>query len=160
DRAAHDGAQALILQMNSQGAVASRDRMADLAQSMIESPVPIGIWVGPSGASLTGLGAQLLAAADATGMAPGTHIGKYGTPLPVEGLNVEFGRATDLMRSSTIGFQDARTLGALKLETTDEGVPSVKNMVLAMDGLQARGHTLHTVTETFDASGAQQKNVT
>src|SRR4051794_13652893 len=68
-RSESDGAQALILQMNSGGAVVSRDRMEDLMQSVAESKVPIGIWVGPSGASLTGLGAQLLAVADATGMA-------------------------------------------------------------------------------------------
>ncbi|HZX54277.1 MAG TPA: NfeD family protein [Ilumatobacteraceae bacterium] len=159
-RSESDGAQALILQMNSGGAVVSRDRMEDLMQSVAESKVPIGIWVGPSGASLTGLGAQLLAVADATGMAPGTSIGKYGTPLTVPRVTVDFGRATEQMRKDSIGFQDARTLGALKLPITDEGVPAIKNMVLAMDGVQARGRTLDTVTETLDDNGNTQINAT
>ncbi len=155
-----DGSQALILQINSSGAVVSRDRMAVLMGRLRDSPIPIGIWVGPSGAQLTGLPAQLLATADATGMAPGTSIGVTGTPLTVEGVTVEFGAATDKLRTSTMGFQEARTSGALKLQTTDEGVPAIKNMVLAMDGLQARGQTLNTVTESLTDTGGTQNNAT
>ncbi|CAB4894340.1 unannotated protein [freshwater metagenome] len=159
-QAGDHGSQALILQINSGGAVVSRDRMAVLLGRLHDSPIPIGIWVGPSGAALTGLPAQLLAAADATGMAPGTSIGKYGTPLTVEGVTVDFGAATDAMRTETLGFQDARTRGALKLQTTDEGVPAIKNMVLAMDGLQARGRTLDTVSESLTDVGGTQNNAT
>ena len=146
-----DGAQAVVLQMNSSGAVVSRSRIAHLAAVLQASPVPIGIWVGPSGANLTGLGGQLLAVADASGMAPGAHIGKFGTPLTVSGVTFEFGTVTDKLRDHTIGFQEARTSCALKLDTTDEGVPAVKNMVLGMDGLvvtrdAAKGKTLDTVS--------------
>jgi membrane-bound serine protease (ClpP class) len=145
ERASTNGAQALVLQMNTGGAVVSRDRMTTLLERIARSPVPIGIWVGPSGASVMGLPMQLLAAADVTAMAPGASIGQFGTPLQVKGVEIDFGAATDLLRSGTMGFQQARTLGALKLTTTDEGVPAVKNMVLAMDGLIARGKTLDTV---------------
>jgi len=160
-----DGAQAVILQMNSSGAVVSRGRMADLATVLHESPVPIGIWVGPSGANLTGLGGQLLAVADASGMAPGAHIGKFGTPLTVSGVTFEFGAVTDKLREHTIGFQEARTSGALRLDTTDEGVPAVKNMVLGMDGLvvtraAAQGKTLHTVAVSLNDNGSTQNNLT
>ena len=158
--AASDGSQAVILQINSTGAVVSRERMVALLGILRDSTVPIGIWVGPSGANLTGLGAQMLAAADATGMAPGAHIGKYGTPLTVPGVTIDFGSATDRMRTKSIGFQDARTSRALKLDTTDEGVPAIKNMVLAMDGLTARGKTLDTVTKSFDDNGGAQNNAT
>ena len=159
-QAGSNGSQAIILQMNSSGASVSRDRMAVLLERIAKSAVPIGIWVGPSGASVTGLPAQLLAAADVTGMAPGTSLGQYGTPLAVPGVVVDFGAATDRLRTATLGFQEARTLGALKLNTTDEGVPAIKNMVLAMDGLTARGKTLDTVSESLTDSGATQKNAT
>ena len=49
-----NGSQALILQINSTGAVVSRDRMAVLLDRLHKAPVPIGIWVGPSGAHLYG----------------------------------------------------------------------------------------------------------
>ena len=155
-----NGSQALILQINSTGAVVSRDRMAVLLDRLHKSPVPIGIWVGPSGAHLYGVPAQLLAAADATGMAPGASIGNYGTPLEVEGVTIEFGAATDKLRNGTLGFQDARTAGALKLQTTDEGVPAIKNMVLQMDGMQARGRTLDTISESLTDQGGTQNNAT
>ena len=160
DEADSNGSQALILQINSDAAVVGRDRIADVMEMLRDSPVPIGIWVGPSGANLTGLGAQLLAAADVTGMAPGAHIGKYGTPLQVEGVEVTFGVATERMQTKAIGFQDARSSRALKLETTDEGVPAIKNMVLAMDGLTLRGTVLDTVTEDFTDEGLAQNNAT
>jgi membrane-bound serine protease (ClpP class) len=155
-----NGSQALILQINSTGAVVSRDRMALVLERLHNSPVPIGIWVGPSGAHLYGLPAQLLAAADATGMAPGASIGNYGTPLVVDGVTIDFGGATEKLRAGTMGFQDARTSGALKLQTTDEGVPAIKNMVLAMDGLKARGRTLDTVTPSLNDQGGTQNNAT
>jgi membrane-bound serine protease (ClpP class) len=154
-----DGSQAVVLQMNSTGSVVSRSRIAHLMSILRDSPVPIGIWVGPSGANLRGVAGQLLAVADATGMAPGAHIGKFGTPLSVPGVTIDFGLATDKLRDHTIGFQEARLAGALKLDTTDEGVPAIKNMVLGMDGLVARGHTLDTVTVTF-ADGGNQNNLT
>lgn len=59
-----------------------------------------------------------------------------------------------------MGFQQARTSGALRLQTTDEGVPAIKNMVLAMDGLQARGRTLDTVSESLTDTGGTQNNAT
>lgn len=155
-----NGSQALILQTNSDGAVVSRDRMVDVIEMIRDAPLPIGIWVGPSGADLTGLGMQMMAAADVTGMAPGSHIGEMGAPLPVEGVSFDFGIATERLRSEVIGFQDARTSQALKLDITDEGVPSIKNMVLALDGLTIDGATLHTVSESLTDEGGTQINST
>ncbi len=164
DDARTDGSQAVILQVNSSGAIVSRDRMAYLLGVLHDSPVPIGIWVGPSGANLFGLGTQMLAAADATGMAPGAHIGKYGTPLSVPGLTINFGslgKVDDRLRTESVGFQDARLNRVLKPYAADEGVPSVRNMVLVMDGLRAReGKVLDTVTETRDDNGNTQSNAT
>jgi len=158
--ASADGTQALILQVNSTGAVVNRDRMSDVLRLLKASPVPIGIWVGPTGANLTGLGMQMMAAADVTAMAPGAHIGSYGVPLNVDGVSIDFGQATAELQTHVIGFNDARNLKALKLQTTDEGVPSIKNMVLAMDGLKARGKTLATVTNSFTDTGGTQHNAT
>ncbi len=54
DRAATDGAQALILQLNSKQAVISEQRMSELATRIRNSEVPVAIWVGPSGRAPTG----------------------------------------------------------------------------------------------------------
>ena len=75
DQSASDGAQALILQTNSRGAVVSDDEMESLLERVAAAPIPVAIWVGPSGARLYGAPAQLLAVADVTGMAPGARVG-------------------------------------------------------------------------------------
>ena len=48
DRSESNGSQALILQVNSRGAVVSTDEMTALLQRVADAKVPIGIWVGPS----------------------------------------------------------------------------------------------------------------
>ena len=73
-RSAREGSQALILQVNTRGAVVSRERMAELLGRIASADVPVAIWVGPSGSRLYGLPAQMLAAADVTAMAPGSRI--------------------------------------------------------------------------------------
>ena len=44
-----------------------RDEMEALLERIAEAPLPIAVWVGPSGARLYGTPAQLLAVADVTG---------------------------------------------------------------------------------------------
>ena len=156
-RAEGDDSQALILQMNSRASLVGRDDMKRLYERIESASVPVAIWVGPSGSRATGLAAQLLSAADVTGMAPGTRIGRTGTPL-VD--SVDFGDATEELRSSTLGFQDARRAGALKLEISDEGVPTIRNMVFALDGVVVDGVELDTAVETLNDDGTVSNDIT
>lgn len=159
-RSADAGSQALILQVNTRGAVISRDRMAELLENVAASQVPVAIWVGPSGSRLYGMAAQLLAAADVTAMAPGSRIGKMGTPVQADGVTFDFGASTDLLQTDTLGFSDARKTGALKFAGNDEGVPVLKNMVFALDGLNVDGKVLDTVAESLDGSGQVVREAT
>ncbi|MFM9083976.1 MAG: hypothetical protein ACKOQ7_08900, partial [Actinomycetota bacterium] len=54
-RAQGNGAQAVILQVNTRGAVIGRDGMAALLADIKNSPTPVAVWVGPSGSRLYGL---------------------------------------------------------------------------------------------------------
>ncbi|MBJ7490836.1 MAG: hypothetical protein JHC59_05830, partial [Ilumatobacteraceae bacterium] len=74
-RSQNNGAQAVIFQLNTRGAVVSRDRMTEVLTAISASKIPVAIWVGPSGARAYGLPAQMLAVADVTAMAPGARIG-------------------------------------------------------------------------------------
>ena len=98
DDAAAADAQALIIQVNSRGAVVGDERMEELLATVAESPVPIAVWVGPSRARLYGTPAQLLAVADVTGMAPGARVGHTGELLSPPGVEVDFGDATTRLR--------------------------------------------------------------
>ena len=134
DRAVNNGSQALVLQLNSKGAVVSRSRMERLAQHIANSPVPVAIWVGPSGARATGLAGQLLGAAAATGLAGKTKIGHFGEPLAPEGVTMQLGDAADALRNQTVGSTDARQLGLVRINSKDPTIEIVKNMIAGQIG--------------------------
>ena len=134
DRADEGGAQALILQINSNGTVVSDDEIEDLLVDVAEAPVPVAIWVGPTGARFYGTAAQLLGVADATGMSPGARVGYTGTLLSPGDVEIEFsGAAQDALRNGSLGLSEARALSVFT-EITDEGVPTIASMVQVLDG--------------------------
>lgn len=153
DRSSVNGAQAVILQVNSYGAVVSRQRMTRLLEHILATNIPVAVWIGPSGARAYGLSAQLVAVADVSAMAPGTRIGYSGTPLVVDGVEVSLGEANLRLRTSSVGFTDARRLGVLKFSGSDTGVPVVRNMINVLDGLSINGRILKTTVETLDGNG-------
>lgn len=156
-RAERDGAQALILQMNSRGAVVSRDEIESLMERIAAAPIPIAIWVGPSGARLYGTPGQLLAVADVTGMAPGARVGHFGVPLRPDGVAVEFGEATNRLRDGSLGLSEARRLGVFKQRIPDEGIPTIVSMVHALDGYEENGVVLETTEESVASDGTPRR---
>ncbi len=159
-RADDDGSQALILQINSRGAVVGRDTMENLLEDVADAPVPVAIWVGPSGARLYGTPAQLLAVADVTGMAPGARVGEIGTPLSPGGATVDFGEAESRLREGSMGLTEARELGVFKQRISDEGVPTLRSMVNALDGYEENGVTVETTEESIADDGTPQRDTT
>ena len=153
DRAENSNSQAIIFQVNSHGSVVSTARMTQLFEKIINSKMPIGVWVGPTTARAYGSAAQLLAVADVSAMADGTRIGKTGKLLTTSAGKISFGDASSQLLTSTLNSQEAKKLGALKLTTADEGVPVLRNMLLALDGLTIKGKTLHTVVDAKDENG-------
>ena len=157
DDAAAADAQALIIQVNSRGAVVGDDRMEDLLAAVAESPVPIAVWVGPSRARLYGAPAQLLAVADVTGMAPGARVGHTGELLSPPGVEVDFGDATTRLRAGSVGLSDARDLGVLRQRVSDEGIPTLTSMVNALDGYAEGGRVVRTTEDELTDDGTVRR---
>ncbi len=161
-RSTDNGAQALILQVNSRGAVVDDDEMAELLGAVADADVPVAVWVGPSGARLYGVPAQLLAVADVSGMAPGARIGHVGellrprTDPPSD--RIDFGEATTALRTGSLGMNEARDLGVLDQRVSDQGIPTLKNMVDALNGYESDGRVLHTTDESIDDDGTMQRD--
>ena len=155
DRAEAGDSQALVLQLNTGGAVVSDDTMRDLLVRVRDADVAIGIWVGPSGnARAYGAPAQLFGVADVTAMVAGSRLGYTGELLD---SSVDLGPAADQLRNGSMSFAEARSLDVLRLATSDEGVPTVRSMVLAMDGVElADGTVLDTITQELDDEGNTQ----
>lgn len=160
DRAASDGAQALILQVNSRGAVVSDDDITALMERVDAAPIPIAIWIGPSGARLYGTPAQLLAVADVTGMAPGSRVGHIGVPLRPNGEPIDFGEADGALRSGSLGLREARALDVFHQNSPDVGIPTIVSMVNALDGFEQDGVVLETTQESVASDGTARRDTT
>jgi membrane-bound serine protease (ClpP class) len=73
-RATHeDGAEALVIQLDTPGGLLTSTK--SIVKEMLGSPVPIIVYVAPSGASATSAGVFVTLAAHVAAMAPGTTIG-------------------------------------------------------------------------------------
>ena len=73
DTAVSDGAQALIIEMDTPGGLDSS--MRQIIQKMLASPVPVVVYVSPPGARAGSAGVFLAMAAHVAVMAPSTNIG-------------------------------------------------------------------------------------
>jgi len=161
DDAEDQGAIALVLQLNSSGAVVSGSDFDDLLEQIRNADVPVDVWVGPSGSQATGEAADLLAEARVVGVSPGSRVeitpallgsGSLDGEAAV-GDNVSAGEAVDL------GLVDnaAPTIGLFVYGQPPryEGLPGVETGVVAgerqpitpthFSQLPLSGQLLHTV---------------
>lgn len=76
--AAARNASLLIVRLDTPGGLVSSTR--DMIQAILSSPIPVAIYVAPSGARAASAGAYLAYAAHVSAMAPATHIGA-ATPV-------------------------------------------------------------------------------
>ena len=92
-RANRDGAQALLVEMDTPGGLV--ESMRAMVAAMMASKVPVIVFVGPSGARAGSAGFFLLEASDVAAMAPGTEAGAAhvvfmgGKPDDTEAQKVE-----------------------------------------------------------------------
>jgi membrane-bound serine protease (ClpP class) len=154
------GAIALVLQLNSSGAVVSEGRLDQLVERIERSPVPVDVWVGPSGSRATGDATRLLAAARVVGVAGGGRI--EITPAlrgdrslrgeAAVGDKVSAGDAVDL----DLVDNAAPTIGLFVYgDAPGEGLPGAESRVVAgnrepvtqtrFSQLPLQGQLLHTV---------------
>ncbi len=82
DRATRDGAQALVIRLNTPGGLV--DSMNHIVIKMMASEVPTVVYVSPSGGRAASAGVFITLAANIAAMAPTTHIGA-ASPVQMEG---------------------------------------------------------------------------
>ena len=127
------GARLLVFRVDSDRSVISDGRLAELADAIAESPVPVAVWVGPNGASLERKVAQLFATADAVGIAPGTRVGDLGPPLAQVADHPSALGNQEFIRDQRLGWRqlisegviacDRLTLDDLRDRYAEAGIP-------------------------------------
>ena len=73
DEAAAQKHEAVLIELRTPGGLESS--MRGIVEKIIKSPVPVLVWVGPSGSRAASAGFFILEAADVAAMAPGTNTG-------------------------------------------------------------------------------------
>lgn len=127
DAAEDGGALALVLQLNSSGAVVDDDRLDALVARIRSASVPVDVWVGPSGSQARGEATALLAAARTTGVAAGSRVQITRTLLGDRSLG---GQAAV---GDTVSADDA-----VDLELVDSAAPVIGQFLLDLDGVESQ----------------------
>jgi membrane-bound serine protease (ClpP class) len=128
--AADEGcALALVLQFDSGGGVVSEGEMDALAATVEDSPVPVGVWIGPSGSKAIGDAVRLVAAADLTGVAPGSSI--EVTPALVEARGIEPADLGNVDIGDRVGHERA-----VELDLVDTDAPTILEFVVQLEGFE------------------------
>lgn len=85
-RASSSGADYLVIEIDTPGGLLTSTR--HIIQSMLNSPTPIVVWVGPKGAQAGSAGALITYAADIAAMATGSNIGA-AHPVDASGKSID-----------------------------------------------------------------------
>jgi len=83
--AAHAGAQALIIELDTPGGLL--DSTKSIVKDLLGAPLPVIVYIAPSGAGAASAGVFITMAANLAAMAPGTNIGA-AHPVGGEGENI------------------------------------------------------------------------
>ena len=163
DRAAGDGAAAVLLTIDTPGGLGSSMRQID--EAILNAEVPVIGYVSPAGARAASAGAFILLACPVAAMAPGTNVGA-ATPVGVSGAVLTAKVTEDAVasiralaeqhgRNADLAERFVRDATSVSAETAlEEGVidlisPSVADLLIRIDGIRVevgagRTVTLHT----------------
>jgi len=151
-RAAADHADALLIVMNTPGGISTS--MDDIVTSLLNSKVPVIVFVYPSGARAASAGLFVAEAADVVAMAPGTNIGSAhpinasGTDLTgdlgakvlndavtrVRNLASSHGRNADWAEQAVRNSVNINAEEAVKLHVADLEIADPGALMNAIDG--------------------------
>ena len=168
DRAQSDGAQALIVQLNTPGGL--ERSMRSMVQTILGSPIPVIVYVAPTGARAASAGVFITMAAHVAAMAPATNIGA-AHPVAVGGsmdkemskkvendaaafartIATERGRNAEWAEKAVRSSVSATEREAVKLKVVDLVAESVPDLLAKIDGRTVKTSKGSVTLATRDA---------
>ncbi|PSJ45508.1 serine protease [Zobellella taiwanensis] len=114
----------VLLTMDTPGGLYSATR--DIISAMLESSVPVVVYVSPGGARAASAGTYILYASHVAAMAPGTHLGA-ATPVQISPPG-STERPRDRADEEREGDQPAPDGGAMERKTLNDAVAYIKSL--------------------------------
>jgi membrane-bound serine protease (ClpP class) len=167
DRARSEGAECLIIQLNTPGGLLDSTRL--IVQKLLGSPIPVVVYVAPTGATAASAGCFITLAANVAAMAPATTIGaahpvtlggipgEQSQPDPtmtrkLENFAVSYMEAIASRRSRNIEWaksavRDSSSITAEKakeIHVIEIIAPNIKDLLQQLNGRIINGRELHT----------------
>src|SRR3984893_12510128 len=169
DRAQSEGAQALIVRLNTPGGL--ERSMRSMVQTILGSPIPIIVYVSPTGARAASAGVFITMAAHVAAMAPATNIGA-AHPVAVGGsmdkemtkkvendaaafartIATERGRNAEWAEKAVRSSVSATEREAVKLKVVDLVAESVPDLLAKIDGRTVKTSKGPVTLATRDAA--------
>jgi membrane-bound serine protease (ClpP class) len=168
--AGRDGARALIIELDTPGGLL--DSTKSIVKDLLGSPVPVIVYIAPSGAGAASAGVFVTMAANLAAMAPGTTIGA-AHPVGGQGENIggdmrekvenfaaslsktiaqERGRNAEWAEKAVRESVSATDAEALKLHVIDIVAPSVDDLLRQANGREV---TVDGRKMKLDVAGAE-----
>ena len=176
DQAIQQGAQCLIIQLDTPGGL--MDSMRMIVKKELSSTIPIIVYVAPSGARAASAGVFVTMAANIAVMAPGTHIGAAHPVTLGGGEGKESKTMTEKIVNDTVSYIKtiAKNRGrnvdwaekavvksvsiteeeAVKLNVVDFISPDLTSLLTKIDGKVVK---MNGVTRTLQTKGLQPKPI-
>jgi membrane-bound serine protease (ClpP class) len=167
-RAKADGAQALVIQLDTPGGL--ERSMRAICQRLLSAEIPVIVWVGPTGARAASAGVFITMAANVAAMAPATNIGA-AHPVAVGGgvdkesmrkvendaaafirtIAVERGRNADWGEKAVRQSVSVTEREAVRLKVVDFIADSIPDLLTKLDGRTVKTSRGSVTLATRDA---------
>ena len=124
-RAEADHADALLIVMNTPGGISTS--MDDIVTSLLNSSVPVVVYVYPSGARAASAGLFVAQAADILAMAPGTNIGS-AHPIDASGANLTGDLGAKVLNDAVTRVRNLATMHGRNADWAEQAVRNSVNI--------------------------------
>jgi len=173
-RSADDKAECLIILLDTPGGLMTS--MRGISQAILNSPVPVVVYVFPSGAQAASAGVFITVAADIAAMAPGTNIGAAhpvtagGADVPstmnekvlndtlafARSIAAQRGRNAEWMEDAVSKSVSATAEEAFKLNVIDLVADNLPALIKRLDGWHLQRGAASVVLKT---NGVEQRTI-